>query len=208
MRVTATNRSRRHRRASRTAFTLIELLVVISIVALLMAVLLPTLQRVRKQAKAVACQANLRQWGLGFAGVRCRRQRQPAYLHVAKPNDARSTGIVCLRPYCSDINDLLLAPWRQAQYEVNPERSAATRFGVESERRCVSAWAASTPLRKRDAVRIGSVWSTHRSWRATIRFCGSYGINVECDDRGNHSSQMPVLLDSVMGGSLDSARRR
>jgi prepilin-type processing-associated H-X9-DG protein len=42
---------------------LIELLVVIAIIALLMAVLLPTLSRVRKQARAVTCRANLKQWG-------------------------------------------------------------------------------------------------------------------------------------------------
>lgn len=48
----------------RNGFTLIELLVVIAIIAVLMAILMPALNRVKKQARAVACMANLNQWGL------------------------------------------------------------------------------------------------------------------------------------------------
>lgn len=48
-------------------FTLIELLVVISVIALLMAILMPALNRAKRQARMVACQAQLHQWGLIFS---------------------------------------------------------------------------------------------------------------------------------------------
>ncbi len=54
-------------RSRRQGFTLIELLVVIAIIALLMAILMPSLQRVKEQGKTIKCRANLRQWALYFS---------------------------------------------------------------------------------------------------------------------------------------------
>jgi prepilin-type N-terminal cleavage/methylation domain-containing protein/prepilin-type processing-associated H-X9-DG protein len=51
-------------RRERDGFTLIELLVVIAIIALLMAILMPALQRVKKQARGIVCRNNLKNYGM------------------------------------------------------------------------------------------------------------------------------------------------
>ena len=53
--------------SDRKAFTLVELLVVISIIALLLAVLMPSLQRAREQAKFLICKNNVHQFSIAVA---------------------------------------------------------------------------------------------------------------------------------------------
>ena len=49
-----------------STFALIELLVVIAIIARLLAILMPSLSRARKQSRTVARMSNLKSWGMIF----------------------------------------------------------------------------------------------------------------------------------------------
>jgi prepilin-type N-terminal cleavage/methylation domain-containing protein len=89
------------------AFTLIELLVVISIIALLMSILMPTLNRVRNQAKSVLCQSRLREWGLLF------KLYTDDYDGQFNPGwDVGETALWmnALRPYYKDNWEMLVCP--------------------------------------------------------------------------------------------------
>src|SRR5882757_3754241 len=48
-------------KSARTAFTLLEILLVVGIIGIVMAILLPTLERVRHNGYKVKCAANLQQ---------------------------------------------------------------------------------------------------------------------------------------------------
>jgi prepilin-type N-terminal cleavage/methylation domain-containing protein len=128
----------------RKAFTLVELLVVISILVLLMAILLPTLQQVRKRAKGAACQAKLRQWGVAF----CMYMNE----HNDRFNFGEGSGTApekwgsqqwwsYARPYYGNLDELFLCPMAP-RYEINKndpkwEGNLAAGYGLGSK---FTAW--------------------------------------------------------------------
>jgi len=79
--------------------------VVIAIIALLMAILMPALQQVKKQARAVACQSNLHQWGLiwmmytndnnGYLHQGPGGARDDRWQNALRPNYSREPKIRC-----------------------------------------------------------------------------------------------------------------
>jgi prepilin-type N-terminal cleavage/methylation domain-containing protein/prepilin-type processing-associated H-X9-DG protein len=86
------------------AFTLIELLVVIAILAVLMAILTPALQRVREQAKEMACRSNLHQFAI-------------ALTIFADENDGRFVGAgTCLIGSDNSLDSIKYCRWHDPSH--------------------------------------------------------------------------------------------
>lgn len=187
-----------HRQLRRAGFTLIELLTVIAIMVFLLAILLPSLHRAGRQAKAVACQSNLHQWGLLsatssididklFFEVQDLTQSKTGTLFVDGPN---------WEPHYGDHNDLLLCPIAAKplmssadlyQYlENNPSIEKSSLISCIGKK--FSAWSLIGPLRR---ALVGSYGSTDSLWRFEYMSTTSKAL-----------SNAPLFFDSSYQWSL------
>ena len=94
-------------RMKKRAFTLIELLVVIAIIAMLLAILLPALQKAKKQAQAIICKSNLHQWGIIW---RLYTDDHDGFFSDGQIGWARGEWIIGLWDYYEDRENLLTCP--------------------------------------------------------------------------------------------------
>lgn len=143
----------------RPGYSLVELLIVIGIIALLVAILMPTINRVRRLAEGTRCLANLHQWGASYH----------MYLNGnhgrSFPDRQNLTDFAWyerLLPYNSKTGATLICP--TASEPGNAIGSAFTAWGP------VQAFSSGAP-----------------HWASRGAFVGSYGLNAWLNDFGDRA---------------------
>jgi prepilin-type N-terminal cleavage/methylation domain-containing protein len=167
----------------RKGFTLIELLVVIAIIALLMAILMPSLNRVKKQAKSVSCQGQLKQWALIFAMY---TNDNDGYFHD-RPfgTEYQKMWPQFYQPYYSDPMMRCCPAARNPDVNFGPYGTWGVALGTAQD----------------------SDWGWGGSWVPEQGFFGSYGMNRYILNKNQpeywrkigvkNADQVPVFLDCM-----------
>ncbi len=139
----------------RNGFTLIELLVVIAIIAVLMAILMPSLQKVREQAKGVMCHTRLREWGLVWS----------MYLNENRgkfPDMSGHNWMKGMREYYADSDDLLFCPTTSKNKFTREGASAKYAVIADGDREPVASYSLNEWIYDSDATSggrgLGDYW--------------------------------------------------
>jgi len=190
------------------AFSLIELLVVISIIALLLSILLPSLNRVKLQARKVICKSNLKQWGAIWTlyGEDNDGKFPHIYYDSAGQRWERGAWIIPIREYYQSKEKIVLCPTatKPNPAYLNPDGT----YPIQSvgDVRYAYKMRPPTPEQIAAGMNEGDEWC-------------SYGMNNWCSNSSpyqskdhwqkfinvNSPSEVPLMLDSLWRGGRPSA---
>lgn len=153
------------------AFTLIELLVVIAIIALLLGIILPALKAAKKQAQAVICKSNLKQWATCY---NLYAQENDQFFPLFAGGTLHTTYMESLRPYYDDLNKIRTCP---SAVKVDSDPGNVTGVSGQS----LSFWGHTLNAWQID-VQVAS-WMADDDWGI-----GSYGENSWIRSGGSDDS--------------------
>jgi prepilin-type processing-associated H-X9-DG protein len=145
-----------HQPRRTSAFTLVELLVVIGIIALLIAILLPALNKARKQAQETTCASNLRQMGVALTMYRNEQKYFPGDIAQKSNGIIYNVWAPALRIYMKGNQGVFWCPSRDTDlrwdkiHEPSPASPAAagdpeTGVGYEKQERMLCAEGGALP---------------------------------------------------------------